>query len=363
VLNIQTAVDCLEPLVGFNPSANTCLDELAGDLTGSNSSTYVTDESGINQDIIEAAMSEDYSDISDYLRKVRRSEIFNSLQTYINRTKELTRSRELLDNVDVVKRMNYFADRVTASGRFVGLEIKPAEGQNLASVIRNLGVQFTALNTTLNIYLYESSQLEPIQTFTLSAHNKLSSLQWFALTDWICNYKSSDGGTGQTYYLGYYENDLMGQAIDTRLYQNCCGNDWVGTYQRYVLIRGCVFENSALSGDDLPDLRQVGYTDQSFGLHLKMSVTCDITPTICENAMIFTQLIRKSIALKIWWDFYNNMRLNRKAELSRDRALPNIERLEKEIEAQLKGLQLDLTDIDKNCMPCNKNFIASATMR
>jgi hypothetical protein len=179
----------------------------------------------------------------------------------------------------------------------------------------------------------------------------------------VCNYKSTDYGTGQTYYLGYFENDLTGQAIDTKLYQNCCGNDWVGKYQDYALVRGVVFDTSALSGDDLPNLKQVGYTDQTFGLHLKMSITCDITPTICENGIIFTQLINKKIAYKIWWDFYNNMKLNRKAELSRDRALPNITRLEKEIDAEFAGIKLDLTDIDNYCMPCNKNFISSATMR
>lgn len=354
----------MEPWVGFHSTANTCLSDLDGDLTGSNSSIYANDESGINQDIIEAAMNADYSDVSDYLRRTRRKAIFDVLQTYINKNKELTRSRELMENVDVVKRMNFFSDKVVKSGRFVGLEIKPAPGQSLAAVIRKIGVQFDALNAALVLYVFESSQNEYVATLTLTGHNKVSSLQWFTPdSDLICKYQSADLGTGQTYYIGYFENSLSGQAIDTKLYANCCGNDFVAAYQEYALIRGVAIDNSALNGTDIPDLRQVGYTDQSFGLHLRISITCDITPTICENAVLFTQIINKKIAYKIWWDFYNNMNLNRKAELSRDRALPNITRLEKELEAELMGLKLDLTDLDEYCAPCSKQFISSGTMR
>jgi hypothetical protein len=365
MIDICRAADCLTDIIAYRQSANGCLSTLDADLidpSGTSSCIYINDEPGINQDVIEAAMSADYADVSEYLRAVRTSEIQNALQAFINQHKELTRSRTLLDNLDVVKHMTYFADKVTVNGRFVGIEIKPANSQSITAIIKSLGVQFDSLQAGLPIYFFETSQETAIETYSLT-NTKTNSLQWFTMTDFEAKYKYADGGTGQSYIVGYFENDLVGQAVDTKLYGNCCGNTWVGDYQNYALVRGVAFGSSALSGTDIPNMRQISYTDQTFGLHLKITIECDITDTICDNVNLFAQLCKKKVALRIMWDFYNNMNLNRKAELSRDRALPNITRLEKEFADELKGIKLDLTDIDKVCMPCNKNFISSTTMR
>ena len=363
MINFCEAIDCIETELAFQTSANSCLNPLAADLTGETSTCLYVDESGINQDVIEACLNEDYEDVSDYLRKVRKSSIAEALQLYINQHKELTQSRTLIDNLDITKGLNYFSDKVQKTGRFVGIEIKPASSQTIAVVLRKLGVQFDSLNVALRLYFFETSQEEAIKTFDLTAHSKTNSLQWFSLTDFIASYKYEDGGTDQRFILGYFEDDLIGQAVDTKLYTSCCGNEWVGDYQQYVWFRGCVFPATSLIGTNLPDMKKIGYTDASFGLHIKASVTCDITETICENATMFVNLCRKKIAYRIFWDFFNSTRLNRKAELSKEKALQNITRLEGEIKAELTGLKLDLTDIDGICMPCNKQFITSVTMR
>jgi hypothetical protein len=363
MIDTCSAIDCLEAEILFQASSNSCLTPLDIDLSGESSTCTYVDESGINMDIIEAAVSEDYEDINDYLRKIRKSCIAESLQMVVNQHKELTQSRTIIDNLDITKGLTYFSNKVQKNSRFVGIEIKPSSSQTIAVMLRKLGVQFDALNTTLTLYFYETSQETAIQTITLTAHNKTNSLQWFALTDFIASYKYEDGGTGQQYILGYFEDDLSGQAIDTRLYSNCCGNEWVSNYQSYVWFRGCAFPAAALSGTNLPDMEQIGYTDQSFGLHLKSTITCDITETICQNAKFFVPLIRKKMALRIFWDFFNSTRLNRKTEMAKDRATTNITRLEAEIKAELKGMSLDLTDIDRACMPCSKSMITSVTMR
>jgi hypothetical protein len=357
MINVCKAIDCVEAQLLYKPSANSCLSSLDSDLicpSGENCNCiFINEEPGLNQDII----------VSDYLRSVRRSGIQEALQLYINQHKELTQARTLIDNLDITVGLNYFSDKVQKTGRFVGIEIKPSSSQTIAVMIRKMGVQFDTLNTNLKFYFYETSQEDAIKTFTISAHSKTNSLQWFALADFIASYKYEDGGTGQRFILGYYENDLQGQALDTRLYTNCCGNEWVTNYQAYVWFRGCIFPPAALNGIKIPDMKLIGYTDQSFGIHLKASIHCDITETICDNVEMFLALCKKKIALKIFWDFYNNMNLNRKAELSRDRALPNITRLEGEFNAELKGLKLDLTELDTICAPCSKGFISSVTMR
>lgn len=367
MINITRAVTCLEGLVGFRSSANTCLDQLSGSLTGSSSSLNVMDEPGITQEVLEAAKSDDYPTLSDYLTYARKSAVQEVIQLFINQHKELTKNRTLLDNVDIVKSSpEYglsFADTVTKAGRFVGFEITPKKDDNIAVLFKHIGVQFSQANPGLKIYLYESSQKEPIKDFTLTGHTKVDSLQWFDLSEWVANYKWTGGATGATYYLGYFESDLVGNAINTLLWLNCCGNDWVGDYQEYSMIRGVEFPATALSGTNLPNLNLAGYGQQSFGLHLKMAVTCDITDTICDNGTIFAYLVRGRIARNLFWTILNSDRLNRKVTIGREQALVNIERVEKEFDANLKSIKLDFTEIGRECMGISKKVINVGTLR
>lgn len=367
MINLDRAVTCLESVVGFRSSANTCLTPLATSLTGTTSGLSVMDEPGITQDILEAAKGDEYATLSDYLTFLRKASIRELVQRFINQHKDLTRARELLDNIEITKPMlgyfDTFDDKVAKQGRFVGIEIRPEKGESISVILRRTGVQFNTLNNGLKLYLYETTQQDAIKTFTLSAHTKVNSLEWFELTDFICSYIRTTGGNAARYFLGYFENDLLGQAIQTNLYLNCCGNDWVGDYQKYTMVRGVSFPSGALNGIQLPNTKQAGFSDQTFGLHLRMSVTCDITDTICDNKIILAPLMKKEIARRLMWDSYNSTRVNRQAELSRDRALVNIERLEKEIADNMKGIKLDFTDIDNKCMPCNKKFITSGQLR
>jgi len=372
MINYSTLLTCFSGLVGFRDSDNSCIPNLAPSLTGSTSGVYVTDVSGITPEVITDARSKDYSDINGYLSSVVTGETQNALNDFINQHKQLTKARHLLDNIDPVKYIQYFTDKVTKSSRFVGFEIKPNESDNLSLLLRQVGVQFDTLNTALVIYLFESSQQTAIKTFTLSAHSKVSSLQWFELTEWIANYKSSTLGTGQCFYLGYFEADLSGQAIDTKFYGalsgddiigcTSCGTGWVSGYQKHARIRGVAFDNSALNGTSIPDLKQATYTDQTFGLHLKISVTCDITEVICYNKSLFVQAVKNKIALRIFKDYFNSVRLNRNAELGRDKALANISMVEADYKAQLSGISFDFTDIDSYCQPCRKDQIKSGTL-
>ena len=361
MINYSTINSCFNGLIGFRCSYNSAVATLSNSLTGSTSGQYVTDISGITLEVIDDARSNDYATLSDYLTNIRQQETLGAMQDFINQHKELTKARHLLDNIDVVKNIQYFTDKVTKSGRFVGIEIRPNPSDNIAIWIRRLGVQFDTLQSGLTLYMFESSQNTAIKTTSIS-NTKQNSLEWFDMTEWTANYKSVSGGTGQSYYIGYFENDLSGQAINTSLQRNCCpGTEWVKAYSQHVQVRGVVFENSALNGTSLPDTISVGYSDSTFGLHLKMSVTCDITETLCDNKLTFASLIKNRIAKRIFKDYYNNVSVNRNSDMARDRALSNLAMVEEDYKRDLKGISVDFTEIDRFCQPCAKQTIKSQT--
>lgn len=361
MINYSTINTCFSGLVGYRQTNYSSVPQLSVSLTGSTSGVYVTDVPGITPEFIYDALPPDYPNINAYLTGVTQQETLNAVKDYIIQHKELTKARHLLDNIDVTKHIQYFTDKVTKSGRFVGIEIVPGESDNIAVWIRRLGTQFDTVQS-LTIYLFESSQNTAIKTFSLTT-TKANSLEWNDLTDWICNYKSTSYGTGQSFYLGYFENSLSGQAVDTLLQGDCCENTWVSNYQKHCSVKGVVFENGALNGTSLPDLKKVGYTNQTFGLHLKISVTCDITETLCDNKLIFGNLAKNKIAMRIFSDYFNSNRVNRNRDISSDRALTNRAMVEEEYKRELKSISFDFTDIDRFCQPCQKNLISVQTIK
>lgn len=379
MVNLDDVVNCLLPVVGFRSTQNNCLIPLDASLTGTTSGYNVMDEAGITQDVLEAAKDDSYNSLSDYLIDLRKGAIREGMQKFISQHKDLTRARTLLDNIDIVKTLNYFDLKDQNLGKFVGFEILPwspdntsftlnyemnGRGDYISAIIRQIGWQFDSTQN-LTLYLFESTQQAPIATFTLNC-TTTNSLQWAQNINQAVKYKNPSGGTAAKYYLGYFQSDLVGQSIQTRLYQNCgflCGNAWVGEYQQYVMIRGIEIQPGMLNGKNLPNMRGVGYSDLTYGLHLRLSITCDITDSICDNSLLFASIIKKEIAKRLLWDIFNSDRINRKLATSKNQALVNIKRLEDELTSEYKSIKLDFTDIDKKCMPCNKKFITSATLR
>lgn len=360
MINYSTINTAFQGLVGYRQTNDSNTTQISTSLTGSTSGQYVTDVSGITAELIESAMPNDFHNLNHYLTGVTKQETLNAVLDFVAQHKELTKARTLLDNIDVTKHIQFFTDKVVKASRFVGLEIRPAQSDNIAIVLKRLGTQFDTIQT-ITFYLFETSQRTAIATKTITT-TKQSSLEWNDLTDWVCNYKSPTGGTGQSFYVGYFESALSGQAIDTLLNRDCCGNTLVSQYNKYATVQGVVFENTALNGTSLPDTKKVGYTMQTFGIHLKMAANCDITETIVDNKNILAPIVKNRIAMRIFRDYFNSNRVNRNRDIASDRSTTNLAICEAEYNKYLKSIDIDFTDIDKDCMPCSKNKIKTQTI-
>lgn len=364
MIDQSTVATCLSGLVGFVNSDRSCISDFTDSQTGSTSTVYVTDEPAITPTNITASMPKDYTSIGDYVSAILRKARQDTLQEFIARHKELTRARTLIDNIKPVKGNNIFTNQITKSGRFVGILIEPRQSSTISAVIKNIGVQFNTLNPTLVLYLYETSQNDAIATLTLTGHNKMLSLQWFDST-MSAKYESSTGGTGQRFLLGYYENDLLGNAVSTSLANctsGCPGYEWVAQYQKHVYIRGFSVSSSGLNGTNLPTTTLIGEGDETYGLHIHFFVTCDISETICGNKNMFALPIAKKSAMLFYQNMYNNSNLSREADMLRDRATTNYAMAKEEYDGLLRSIKMDFTAIDANCLPCSQRDLQIANI-
>lgn len=359
MVNLETVKECWAGLVGFRDSDRSCISNYSGSLTGSTSSVFVTSEAGITPTNINACKPKDYSSTSDYIVDVITRASQEVAQEFVNRHKELTRARTLLDNVNPVKGVNIMTNQVTKSGRFVGIMIQPTKSDSIVAVLKYIGTQFNSVNSALTLYLYETSQVAPIATLTLTGHNSILSLQWFEST-MTARYRSNTGGTGQKFLLGYYENDLTGNAVSTTLHNcsscehNALGTDWIEQMQKQVYIQGFSFPSTALSGTNLPDITKIGYSEETYGLHLRFYTTCDITDVLCDNKSMFAMPISKKAAMTFYLDFANNSNVSRESDMSRDRAMTNYAVAKEQYDDHMKNIRIDFTDIDKKCLPCSQ---------
>lgn len=369
MIDQSTVATCLSGLVGFVNSDRSCISDFTNSQTGSTSTVYVTDEPAITPTNITASMPKDYSSIGDYVSAVLRKARQDTLQEFIARHKELTRARTLIDNIKPIKGNNIFTNQITKSGRFVGMLIEPSKSSTIAAVIKSVGVQFNTLEvggdgTGLTLYLYETSQNDAIATMKI-ANSKMLSLEWFDST-MIAKYESSTGGTGQRFLLGYYENDMAGNAVSTSLANcnsGCHGFEWVALYQKHVYISGLSIPSAGLNGINLPDTTMISEGTETYGLHIHFYVTCDISDTICDNKNMFALPVAKKAAMLFYQNMYNTTNCSREADMLRDRATTNYAMAKEEFDGLLRSIKLDFTAIDANCLPCSQRDLQIANIR
>ena len=377
---------CGNELVGYREDLSPIYAALDASLKVSNSGYYINDLAGVDFEVIGAALSVDAISSDDYLKSVYESELINIVSEFVENNKANNSSKELLSNHNLVKGVANFNDKVTQNARFVGYLIKPSEGNNIASAITQLGFQATETQATkLKIYLYETSQNEAVATFDFDITKSLS-LTWEAVSDFIVNYQSLTGGTGQTYYLGYYEKDpdnpqdfqLQSQALKMQF--DCgCSNSPRMQWGKYLFIKPIEINNEDLNWNGseytipTPDDIFNNVTTQTYGLLAKVNIKCDITDLICTNISMFAKSLQHAIAARLLLDAYTTKRINSIADSKRTdskdfafhyKQILNGHMAEDSrwIKGLIQLLTMDFSGLDKVCAPCKKTDITFSNL-
>ena len=102
-------------------------------------------------------------------------------------------------------------------------------------------------------------------------------------------------------------------------------------------------------------------TSATHGMHLKVTASCDITNIICRNRDYFAEVLQKQSAIKILWDAYNSLNVNRDTLIQSPKAKEMALNLEMELygstdyKGDLDQLVIDFSDLDSACLPCETN--------
>ena len=223
------------------------------------------------------------------------AKLFNRLAT----DKKLSGStKAIFSNTLLFEGDGKLSDTITKSSRVVGFAINPQRINNIQVVLNQLGLQFTVAQSSLPIYLWHSSRKGYVATQNVTTTGT-QKFNWQALTSFVLDYVSysSDIDSGGTWFIGYFEDDVTGSAVNKTydFYAGPCRGclntaDNVTRYNlwsKYVSIMP--FYSTSLDGTNLPAIEDIEYDETTnFGLNLAITVKPDVTELIISNLHLIT---------------------------------------------------------------------------
>jgi len=243
-----------------------------------------------------------------FLEDVFEEELTKLVSDFVHHTKNKLNTKEILSNQDIVKN-NVVAHNEYApnDGMFVGLLINPSLSDNLKMTINYIGLQLKA-DQTLTIYLYETTQKTAIKTFSL-VYASSPSLWWKYVGDLtesilsgIMSVRADQGGKGNQYLLGYFQDDLDPDNYGLQGYfDKSSFYSPYRVYSKYVGIAPVRIPSAYLNGTDLPDndVLDQFISENLDGLYIRFNMSCDITNVLIDNLNVFAKPLQYAIAIRI----------------------------------------------------------------
>lgn len=290
-------------------------------------------------------------------------------------------TKSIFENVQLFSGVGDITQKVTKQSRFVGFELRMKSARDVSVFIRRIGTQFSLANPSFKLWLFHSSQSEPVTSIDLVLP-RANAFTWSS-SDLVLQSLSAQLFPGGSYYLGYYEDDLVGMAINKGynfgVTPQCgsCTNDLAlfSQWSQFMSVLPFYVPVSYLV-DNLPtdpggpilwDINANQYTpNNNYGLNLDLTTGCDLTDFLCRESRLFTDAIIKQVAVDALLELAYSTRNNTIAKETRDLAIYALNNSENGNEGlvtrrdkAIEALNFDFSDLSAACLPCNnKNAVA-----
>lgn len=328
-----------------------------------------------------------YNILSDFLERMTRNGIATAIQTF-TQIKQLDKeTRNLLE------RRTFFdgAGRIRATlqnnHKLVGFEIVPVRAMGVTAKIEKIGLQMTGGTGVVRMYLFHSSQIDPIKTFDLNFTVTNGGFQWFPLTDCYLPYISDKNNAGGSWFLCYNQDELPAgmEAINVSKdwSREPCGTCNIGSVETWremtKYLQVSPFKVDAPETfEQYPELWDVAYTmytnTHNYGLNCEITVGCDLTDFIISQRQMFQTVIQRQVAaIGLRTLAMNpNVRVNRnQSNASRTDILYELDGntsgvrpggLGYDLKKAYEALRLDTQGLDRICLSCNNHGVRYRTV-
>jgi len=200
-------------------------------------------------------------------------------------------------------------------------------------------------------------------------------MQWLNL-DFVLKYFDVDTSAGGAYFIGYYEDDLLGQAVCKSVDYSkgcatCQGKNTYDKWSKYVTINTISVSSTNINVDrSLFDIEKAsfGYLT-NFGLNFELSTECDLTDYFCDRKYDFVEPCVLQITNDLLERIVYSSRDNENEEDAKTLSARMLLGLSDSNENKTKGvatqlseiteaMSFDFSDMDSPCLPCDNNAVA-----
>lgn len=328
-----------------------------------------------------------YNILSDFLERMTRNGIATAIQTF-TQIKQLDKeTRNLLE------RRTFFdgAGRIRATlqnnHRLVGFEIVPVRAMGVTAKIEKIGLQMTGGTGVVRMYLFHSSQIDPIKTFDLNFTVTNGGFQWFPLNDCYLPYISDKNNAGGAWFLCYNQDELPAgmEAINVSKdwSREPCGTCNMGSVEvwreltKYLQVTPFMY-NAPETFAEYPELWDIAYTmytrTQNYGLNCEITIGCDLTDFIISQRQIFQTVIQRQVAaialrtlamnpnVRVNRNQSNATRMDILYELDGNTSGVRPGGLGYDLKKSYEALQIDTQGLDRICLACNNRGVRYRTV-
>lgn len=328
-----------------------------------------------------------YNILSDFLERMTRNGIATAIQTF-TQIKQLDKeTRNLLE------RRTFFdgAGRIRATlqnnHKLVGFEIVPVRAMGVTAKIEKIGLQMTGGTGVVRMYLFHSSQIDPIKTFDLNFTVTNGGFQWFPLTDCYLPYISDKNNAGGSWFLCYNQDELPAgmEAINVSKdwSREPCGTCNMGSVEvwreltKYLQVTPFMYHAPETFAEypELWDIAQTLYTrTQNYGLNCEITIGCDLTDFIISQRQIFQTVIQRQVAaialrtlamnpnVRVNRNQSNATRMDILYELDGNTSGVRPGGLGYDLKKSYEALQIDTQGLDRICLACNNRGVRYRTV-
>lgn len=332
-----------------------------------------------------------YNMVSDFVRKLTVNGINTAVQNFIQEKQLQQETKNLLERRTFFDGAARLAATIDPTGKIVGFEIVPVRAMGVTTKIERIGLQMVGATGTVRLYLFHSSQVEPMRVIDLAFTNTKGGFQWFTPSEpiYLPYIPGGDGNgndAGGAWFLCYNQNELpagmralnVSKDWSVEPCQTCLGGSIESWRQMTKYLQVSPFGiHAPLDFAEYPemfDIGQIGYTNtMNYGMNVEISVGCDISDFIISQRAIFATVIQKQVAANVLRTIAMNpdVRVNRnQVNVTRDELLYELDGaptgrasgLGYELKQAYRALELDTRGLDRICLQCNNHGVKYRTV-
>lgn len=381
------------------PDWNMIREYKAGAKVRHNNKVWIAAQDNQNKEPTESDFNDDYNDdygnpywqpynfISDYLERLTRNGIAQMVQTFTQikgldkETKNLLERRTFFDGAGRIRAT------LPNNHKLVGFEIVPVRSMGVTMKIEQIGLQMTGATGVVRMYLFHSSQIDPIKTFDLNFTQTNGGFQWFPLKDCYLPYISDKNNAGGAWFLCYNQDELPAgmEAINVSKdwSREPCGTCNMGSVEvwreltKYLQVTPFMY-NAPETFAEYPELWDIAYTmytrTQNYGLNCEITIGCDLTDFIISQRQIFQTVIQRQVAaialrtlamnpnVRVNRNQSNATRMDILYELDGNTSGVRPGGLGYDLKKSYEALQIDTQGLDRICLACNNRGVRYRTV-